>query len=360
VLAYDKPVIEPGIECLNCGNTEPKLTYRVGDERIQKCGKCGNFVTTKSGLLKLFRHFAGVIGEFPANYYWTPLITGEKYSTLYEGNQLSEEKKIAFFNLHSLSVAIEKMDAETITKMERRWWFLMSGAAEKHPELEWIIGDQTQTDLIPMTDPGEKYSAYREGFTKVFSIQIKQNSETREKRIEEKAGHKVYLDGFQVYTCTTTELTEIGHIARKDLFQGNDQGLRVAASQGFLDSSPKRTGQDLWMLKYPLTVGTRWTKPEELRFLKEKVTVPLTCEIDAVDEVVSIPCGTFENCIRVKEFFDGKIDCGSPWGEPEVRMESFSSYAPDLGRIKTTYKVDCSSSELGGGESLMEMISYES
>ena len=91
----------------------------------------------------------------------------------------------------------------------------------------------------------------------------------------------------------------------------------------------------------------------------EKVTVPLTCVIEAVEEIVSIPCGTFENCIGVKEFFDGKIDCGSFCGEP-VRMEGYSSYAPDLGRIKTTYKVNCCTSELGGGESSMEMISYES
>lgn len=106
-----------------CGNAEPKLTYRFGKERIQQCEECGNFVITKSGLLKLFHFFGALFRGFPNEYYWAPFITGQKYTTLYEGNFLSEEKGIACFNLHTLSNAIEKMKSETIAKMDRRWWF---------------------------------------------------------------------------------------------------------------------------------------------------------------------------------------------------------------------------------------------
>jgi RsiW-degrading membrane proteinase PrsW (M82 family) len=123
VASYVKPKIEPGIECLKCGNTEPKLTYRFGKERIQKCDECGNFVTTKSGLFKIFHFFAALFGGFPAQHYWTPFITGQKYSTLYEGNWLSEEREIAYFDLHTLSDSIERMNNENIAKMEQRWWF---------------------------------------------------------------------------------------------------------------------------------------------------------------------------------------------------------------------------------------------
>lgn len=122
IASYDRQVEEVGIECLYCGNMKPKITYRIGKERIQRC-ECGNFITTKSGLLQIFNFFAALFRQFPGKYYWTPLVTGEKYSTLYEANWLSEEKQIAYFNLHDLSEAVEKMNTETIANIDRRWWF---------------------------------------------------------------------------------------------------------------------------------------------------------------------------------------------------------------------------------------------
>ena len=378
VTSYENPIMEPGIECLKCGDTGPKLTFRIGKERIQECGNCKNFVATKCGLLKIFHHFAGIFGKFPDKYYWTPLITEQKYSTLYEGNWLSEEKKIGYFCLHTLSDAIEKMNAENISTMNHEWWFPISRANEersesngsgategngietneKHSESVGTTVNHTQIKLIPMMDPGEKYSACREGLTKVFCIKNTQGVETKEQRIEEKAGPKTYFDGSQVYTYTTTDLG-MGYITRKDFFQGSDQGLRVVASQGFLDSTPKKIEQDLWILKYPLAVGTRWTKQEPLKFLKERVSVSLTCVIEEMNEVVSINAGIFENCMRVKEFFDGKANFGPYWGESDVKMESYLWYAPNVGRIKTLYLVNCINAELGGGEMKMELMSYQ-
>jgi RsiW-degrading membrane proteinase PrsW (M82 family) len=123
VAGYDKPVVEEGIECLKCGNTNPKATYRLGKERFQHCEECGNFVTTKSGIFNLFHFFGGLFRGFPSEHYWKPSVTGQKYSTLYEGNWLSEEKRIAYFDLYTLSKAIEKMNTETISKMDHSWWF---------------------------------------------------------------------------------------------------------------------------------------------------------------------------------------------------------------------------------------------
>ncbi len=118
-----KPMLEPGIECLNCGDKEPKLTYRLGKELIQKCGHCNHFVTTKLGLFKIFAFFAATFSGFPNEYYWRASITKKKYSTLYKKNWLSEEKEIAYFALGPLNAAIENLNQEVVRMMETQWWF---------------------------------------------------------------------------------------------------------------------------------------------------------------------------------------------------------------------------------------------
>jgi len=123
IAKYPSPAVERGIECLHCGNSEPKTTYRLGKASIQKCGECDHYVTTKSGLLKLFAFFAATFRGFPAEHYWRPAITGKKYSTLYRNNWLSEKKGIASFTLDQLSDAVDELNEETVKKMEDRWWF---------------------------------------------------------------------------------------------------------------------------------------------------------------------------------------------------------------------------------------------
>ena len=55
---YEKPTLEKGIECLNCGSKNDKLTYRLNNVIIQKCDTCEFYVTTKNSLLYMLNFFS--------------------------------------------------------------------------------------------------------------------------------------------------------------------------------------------------------------------------------------------------------------------------------------------------------------
>jgi hypothetical protein len=50
VQSYPNPAVEAGLECMHCGSTNPKLTYRLEHIRVQKCDRCQYFVATHNSL----------------------------------------------------------------------------------------------------------------------------------------------------------------------------------------------------------------------------------------------------------------------------------------------------------------------
>jgi len=207
---------------------------------------------------------------------------------------------------------------------------------------------------------GGEYSVSREGFTKVFSLYMKRGNETRENRNEFVVGPKTNLNGIEVDT-TILKISKLSgeSVSLKFFSLENDQGVKSVAHQGPQDQSLKMVEHDAWEIKYPLAAGTTWTSTEVVKPLKEELFVTLTCVIETMDDVVTVPAGTFQRCMRVRKSFSGKVDMGSYGGNPEVTVERLSWYAPALGFIKGSAVTKCSNTELGGGEAYMELISYK-
>ncbi len=191
---------------------------------------------------------------------------------------------------------------------------------------------------------GGEYTVSREGFTKEFSVHFKQGNETRERKIETVVGAKTSLNGILVDTWIVTTRKPSGE---------------SVALQGPRDTSPKIREHDAWELKYPLAAGATWTSIEEVHQLKEQLFVPLTCVIETMDDVVAVPAGTFERCMRIRKSFSAKVNLGSYGGNPEVTVERLSWYAPGVGQIKGSAVTKCSNAELGEGEGYFELISYK-
>jgi len=207
---------------------------------------------------------------------------------------------------------------------------------------------------------GGEYFPTREGFTKEFSVVVKQGQATRVTRRKVVVAPKTNLNGVEVDTIVITLRKPSGEpLSRKAFYLENDQGVKEIADQGPQDSNPKTLDCNEWTLKYPLAVGATWTSIEEVQPLKEKLLVPFTCVIETMDDVVTVPAGTFERCMKVKKSFSGKVNLGSYGGNPEVRVESYIWYASVIGFIKVSYLMKCSDTDLGGGELHMEMISYK-
>lgn len=207
---------------------------------------------------------------------------------------------------------------------------------------------------------GGEYIVSREGFTKEFSVILKQGNQTSERKIEGVVGPKTNLNGILVDTIIVTTKKPSGEsVSGKEFSLEDDRGVKSIALQGPRDTSPKIYEHDDWELKYPLATGATWTSTEKVRPLKEQLFVPFTCVIETMDDVVTVAAGTFERCMRVRKSFSGKVNLGSYGGNPEVTVERLLWYAPGVGQVKGSIVTKCGNAELGGGEGHFELISYK-
>jgi len=114
--------IMKGIECLNCGSKNDKQSFRHNKIILQQCDQCPAYVTTKNYLFDIF-HFFGSSFKDLSEHYLDSEIHEKKYSTLYKGNYVSDDKNLAYFNLNELNDALITFNQSTIDNFEKNWWF---------------------------------------------------------------------------------------------------------------------------------------------------------------------------------------------------------------------------------------------
>lgn len=120
--AVDNPEMDEGIECLYCGNRDLRPTFSMKHIRVQHCGQCGHFVTTKKSLFNLFQHFAATFKNVKKEIR-TRTINGRTYRSLYGCAMISDDRDLAFFNLDEVNLTLGKLNRAIVEKMEGRWWF---------------------------------------------------------------------------------------------------------------------------------------------------------------------------------------------------------------------------------------------
>ncbi len=290
-------------------------------------------------------------------------VSGKKQDTVAVGNWGIEGD--IFFNIRTGVFKGDKLVAADPANPYKRYNFRVLNLTGDIFEYQGVDSNNNITvRRVPAGfdfSAGMEYSVSREGFTKEYTYTLTRSNETREGRMESVEGPKTNLNGIEVSTTIFTA-SKSGADAHSTKYFSveNDEGVKSIARQGPLDKSPKTKEQDAWDLKYPLFAGRSWTSTDEINSLKEKFIAPVTCVVEAMDDVVSVPAGTFKNCMRIKKSFSGKVNFWSYGGEVEITREGYSWYAPDVGYIKGVDNIKCSNPELGGGESHVEMISYKS
>jgi RsiW-degrading membrane proteinase PrsW (M82 family) len=121
VYTFPAAPIEPGIECLNCGNTAPKNTYKLRAIRLQKCTACNAMVCTQKSLIELVRHFGSTFGSLRKQ--WKPDTHRRKnFAVLVAANRVDRKKKLACFELEDFDKVLEKMSKDVILQAQDRWW----------------------------------------------------------------------------------------------------------------------------------------------------------------------------------------------------------------------------------------------
>ena len=121
-LHSDDAHLADGLQCLHCRSTNPKVEYRLGAIRFQKCDNCACYVTTKRGLRRIFRHFGSRFRNRQGEYFKASA-TGAPFSTLYRDNYISDQENLAYFYIEPLSEALEELNVARIQSMQDHWWF---------------------------------------------------------------------------------------------------------------------------------------------------------------------------------------------------------------------------------------------
>ncbi len=118
----EKPSVEVGLECIDCGNGAPKPTYQRGRIRIQQCEGCGALICTEKTLIQLIHQYGSLFGNLKKKF--KPLSRVQKTScVLVEGNRVDRKKHLACFQLDEFNAALDRMSQQHIDQLERRWYF---------------------------------------------------------------------------------------------------------------------------------------------------------------------------------------------------------------------------------------------
>jgi len=125
----------------------------------------------------------------------------------------------------------------------------------------------------------------------------------------------VRMDGDVVHVYhTLTKMTKIA--SNKEVFQVDIQA----------DSVSRRMGEQAEpLLKFPIKLGESWT----IRLSRNQ---EFTRRIKSVSETVTVPAGTFRDCLVVEYESVTTGDTGN------IRYRSTSYYAPDVGLVKLEHE----------------------
>jgi hypothetical protein len=118
-------------------------------------------------------------------------------------------------------------------------------------------------------------------------------------------------------------------------------GFAIYAVKTANAKEPKIYNNPMYFIKYPIEVGNKWDRDEEMGNVSERYPVKLVCNIDSITDSVSVPFGVFEKCLKVK--CEGHKEVSIPLvGTIKLSKSLIMWFAPGVGYVKAE-SVDSSS-----------------
>ncbi|MFT5396154.1 MAG: hypothetical protein ACI85N_001351 [Gammaproteobacteria bacterium] len=156
----------------------------------------------------------------------------------------------------------------------------------------------------------------------------------------------------------------------------DDTGVFREALRTVVESKPRLDRDRRYVLKQPLSIGSEWREisrpllilrvyPFRVRVGKD-AQVPMIYRIESLTETVTVPAGTFENCIKVvaEGSFSTYTDAVSGHTEIPMRVEEW--YAAGVGLVKQVRQeldgdiIDVFNTPVFvGGNSILALESFE-
>jgi hypothetical protein len=118
-------------------------------------------------------------------------------------------------------------------------------------------------------------------------------------------------------TKVTPRKSEMGGVSWYELMENNGKGIYRDAEQKSEQAPPALVTPKECHLKFPLSRGNSWTMTTKIG----PHQVPVNLSIDSVSEKVTVPAGSFKDCVQVKQegqSADGTSVLGYEWYAPKV------------------------------------------
>lgn len=146
-------------------------------------------------------------------------------------------------------------------------------------------------------------------------------------------------------------------------------GILLLGREKTTDLQTSEKELDRYILKFPLTTGTQWQDFQKTKVLIKTGPpvktefhivgkIPVNTSIDSLTERVSVPAGTFDNCMRVTTSGDAFINAGNYVGMTLVTIKEINWYAPGVGLVKSKRVETTESKALDRGEIDLELEDY--
>jgi hypothetical protein len=140
----------------------------------------------------------------------------------------------------------------------------------------------------------------------------------------------------------------------------DNKGVGEYAMQNVSDIEPKISQPTEYILNYPLKKGVMAQRKDKTVFLTEKIDVDVTATIETLTDTVTVPAGTFENCLRIK--YSGKKDVkvAIPFeSTATVEIEGYDWFAKNVGWIKSIRTEKANNLTLGlGKQVVIQLIKF--
>jgi hypothetical protein len=186
---------------------------------------------------------------------------------------------------------------------------------------------------------GSNYFPLNKGWSWTYRVttEYSREDESNQKWITiNNLGEEIFSDKSYFVRRTDTGIDYYHNFDEQGIFR---EGLRT-----LVESSPRLDRDRRYILKSPLNIGTEWREiSRPLLMLRvypyraragKSAQVPMIYRIVSMAETVTVPAGTFENCIQVvaEGSFVTYTDAIS--GETEIPMYIQEWYAPGVGLVK--------------------------
>jgi len=134
----------------------------------------------------------------------------------------------------------------------------------------------------------------------------------------------------------------------------DDIGVGNYARQNISDIEPRTLQPIDYFIKYPLkTVATDQKKSNTI-LLERAVDVDLTVTIETLSDTVTVPAGTFENCLRIKYWGKKTERIAFPIESTAIiEIEGFDWYAKNVGGIKAIRTEKTNNLQLGWSKQMI-------